>query len=800
MAKKVLILHGQPGMGHLMVAKSIKEAFLKKYPDIEVRDADSFDFCFRLFKYGYPFLYNHIVFRLPIIYKTVYGNYENKFIQNIIEQVSLLFTKKQRFISFINDFAPDFILFTNPLPLQLVSLIREKNIANILSATVCTDFGFHPMWHNLDVNYYFVANEKIKESFIKKGVEPEAIKITGIPIRQKFNKIIDQQKVLAKLNFEQNHPVLLIVGGQLSYNELLKMVVKIKERNNNVQFVIVAVCDKSLYKKLKTSKLKNDDSVRLFGLVDNLEEFMSVSDLIISKSGGSTTAECLAMGLPMVVKRVIPGQEEDNIEYLVENKAGLRVKNIEEMVEKIIDLFSHPEKLAEMKERCKKIAIPKAADDLVDFVVSKTNIIHKQDYAFSRHFFAPCNFAKLIKKNINNRVAGELAVLVALLIILIFSLNPGHPLGPFLEKLEPSKTIVNLPTESLYASNVSYEQAIIDSVKQASPSVVSIVISKNLPIYEQEWINPFGENSPFDFQIPQYVQKGSQLQEIGAGSGFIVSEDGLVLTNKHVVIDKSAEYTVFTNDGQKYAAKVLALDPVQDLAVIKVQSDSKFQPIKLGDSSSIQLGQTAIAIGNALGEFRNTVSVGIISGLGRTVSASNQTGSFSETLEGIIQTDAAINAGNSGGPLLNLKGEVIGINTAMAEGAENVGFAIPVNFAKKDIDQVIKTNKIVYPFLGVRYILINDEIKDKYKLTVDYGALVLRGEKGEAAVVSGSAADKAGIKGKDIILEINEEKITQDNSMSKIIQKYNAGDKVTLKILRKGAELNVDVTLGERNS
>lgn len=401
-----------------------------------------------------------------------------------------------------------------------------------------------------------------------------------------------------------------------------------------------------------------------------------------------------------------------------------------------------------------------------------------------------------IIKNRTIRIVIEIAVLIALLMILFF---------PFFQKLETPKTIVDPLAESQYVSNISYEQAIIYSVKQSSPSVVSIVISKKLPIYEQQWINPFGENSPFDFQIPQYVQKGSKLQEVGSGSGFIVSEDGLVLTNKHVVIDKKAEYTVFTNDGQKYAAKVLALDPAQDLAIIKIQPDLpdgqagiKFQPIKLGDSSGIQLGQTAIAIGNALGEFRNTVSVGIISGLGRTVSASNQTGSFSETLEGIIQTDAAINAGNSGGPLLNLKGEVIGINTAMAEGAENVGFAIPINLAKRDIDQVIKTNKIVYPFLGVRYVLVNDEIKDKYKLTVDYGALVLKGEKGEAAIVSGSAADKAGIKSKDVILEINNKKITQENSMSKIIQKYNAGDKVVLKILRNKEETIIDVILGER--
>jgi S1-C subfamily serine protease len=373
----------------------------------------------------------------------------------------------------------------------------------------------------------------------------------------------------------------------------------------------------------------------------------------------------------------------------------------------------------------------------------------------------------------------------------------------------------NQQASSLYVSNIPYEQAIIDAARNVSPSVVSIVISKNLPVYEQEWVSPLGggANDPFgdllpNIQVPEQVQKGTKYQEVGAGSGFIVSVDGLVLTNKHVVSDNNADYTVFTNDGKKYTGKVLALDPVQDLAVIKIQSDGKFQPVTLGDSSGIQIGQTAIAIGNALGQFSNTVSVGVISGLERTISASDQVGSFSETLDGIIQTDAAINAGNSGGPLLNLKGEVIGIDTAMAQGAQDIGFAIPINMAKKDINQVVKTNKIVYPFLGVRYVSIDAQIKQKYNLSVDNGALVLRGDKGEAAVVSGSPAEKAGIKENDIILEVNGEKITTDKTMSKIVQKYNIGDKVTLHILRpaspskggKGKVQDIVVTLGERSS
>ncbi len=359
----------------------------------------------------------------------------------------------------------------------------------------------------------------------------------------------------------------------------------------------------------------------------------------------------------------------------------------------------------------------------------------------------------------------------------------------------------NQTKSTSYTSDISYEQAIINAAKNVSPSVVSIVISKNLPVYEQQFIDPFGGAFPgFNFQIPQQVQNGTKYQDIGAGSGFIVSEDGLILTNKHVVSDNKADYTVFMNDGKKYPAKVLALDPVQDLAVIKIepQEGETFSAVTLGDSDGLQIGQTAIAIGNALGQFRNTVSVGVVSGLGRTVSASNQTGSFSETLQDIIQTDAAINEGNSGGPLLNLKGEVIGINTAMAQGAQGIGFAIPINMAKNDIEQVKTTNKIVYPFLGVRYITVDSQTKEKYNLSVDYGVLVLKGDKGEAAVTKGSAAEKAGIKEKDVILELNGQKITADNTLAKMIMKFKPGDTVSLKILRDGNEMSVDATLGER--
>ena len=192
----------------------------------------------------------------------------------------------------------------------------------------------------------------------------------------------------------------------------------------------------------------------------------------------------------------------------------------------------------------------------------------------------------------------------------------------------------------------------------------------------------FGQN----FQFSQPCQKVTKLQEVGGGSGFIISANGLILTNRHVVADTAADYTIFTNDGKKYSAKVLARDPNIDIAVIKI-SASNLPTIKLGDSDSVQVGQTAIAIGNALGEFRNTVNVGIVSGLSRKITASG--GGLTETIYNVIQTDASINHGNSGGPLLNLRGEVMGINTAIAQNAQSIGFAIPINQIKEIISNAL---------------------------------------------------------------------------------------------------------------
>ncbi len=372
-----------------------------------------------------------------------------------------------------------------------------------------------------------------------------------------------------------------------------------------------------------------------------------------------------------------------------------------------------------------------------------------------------------------------------------------------MKEVVPPTPIKESPKPIPYYPTVDYEEAIIKAVEKASPSVVSIVISKDLPVIENCPINPysnlppefsdlFGGNS---FSVP--CQKGTKKQDVGGGSGFIISSDGMILTNKHVVSDKTAEYTVLTNDGKKFFAEVLARDPVKDIAIIKINATS-LPTAELGDSSSIRLGQTAIAIGNALGEFRNTVSIGAVSGLARTIRASGF-GTEAETLEGVIQTDAAINPGNSGGPLLNLRGQVIGVNTAVASGAQSIGFAIPINEAKRDINSVKKTGSIKTPYLGVRYIAITKEIAKSQNLPLDYGALVKGSESG-VAVAPNSPANKVGIQSEDIIVEINKEKIEGTKTLAGLVQKYNVGDKIVVKLYRGNKVLELQVVLEERPS
>lgn len=333
--------------------------------------------------------------------------------------------------------------------------------------------------------------------------------------------------------------------------------------------------------------------------------------------------------------------------------------------------------------------------------------------------------------------------------------------------------------------NLDEQNSVIRSIKSVMPAVVNVVVYD-----KKEIVN-------FDLQTGKKSVTIEQ-QEVGAGTGFLISSDGLIITNKHVIEtadEKTGIYRVILSGGKKYYGQLIGSDPLNDLAILKIyDKDLPFAP--LGDSDSLELGTTVIAIGNALGKYQNTVTKGIVSGLSRSVVASNQSGN-SEYLENIIQTDAEINMGNSGGPLVDLHGKVVGINSALDQGGGSIGFAIPINDAKPVINSVKEIGRIKRPQLGVMHIMLNLEISKELKLNRDTGALIVKGDGAEPAILSGSAADKAGLEEGDIIFEINAIKINKENTLSKILQKYKPGDRIGLKVQRGEKELIIIVVLEE---
>lgn len=316
---------------------------------------------------------------------------------------------------------------------------------------------------------------------------------------------------------------------------------------------------------------------------------------------------------------------------------------------------------------------------------------------------------------------------------------------------------------------VKEENAVIDVVEKVSPSVVAI--AANQRVFD-----------PFDpFSLPRN-------QNNTIGTGFVVDDKGIIVTNKHVVSDTGLRYTVITKDGKKYEAKKIYRDPTVDLAVIQIDGGTGLKRLDLGDSSKLKIGQTTVAIGNALGRFTNTVTTGIVSGLGRRVVAGDPFSGNAESLDDLIQTDAAINPGNSGGPLLNSSGQVIGVNVATTEGAQNIGFAIPINSVKGIVNDFSTKGTVSRPFLGVNYRFIS---KDLAILNdIPQGAYV-------QAVITGSAAEKAGVQVGDIITKIDNQQIDSDRKISDIISTKKIGDTLSLTLWSDGSERRVSAALQE---
>lgn len=379
-------------------------------------------------------------------------------------------------------------------------------------------------------------------------------------------------------------------------------------------------------------------------------------------------------------------------------------------------------------------------------------------------------------------------LLVISIIIIFFVIGQSYNLFPkkyipdFLQLPQFLKNEVQKIQEK---KTIVYEESVITQVVEESlPSVVTVGISKTTTTGDFFQFDPFNPFSPFQ-QIPGQKEK----IEHNIGSGFIISQDGLIITNKHVVSDTSASYKILTNDKKTFNVEKIYRDPLNDLSILKINATG-FKPLKLGDSSRLKLGQLTIAIGTPLGEFTNTVTKGIVSGLGRGITAGSPFEGYVEKLDNVIQTDAPISAGNSGGPLLNSSGEVIGINTAIAQEGQNIGFAIPVNVIKDLIETFGKQGfNFEKPYLGVRYKMIDKQtalLND-----VVEGAYVTE-------VVTDSPADKAGVQKEDIIFEFDGKKVTgdDDQGLAKLILGKKVGGKIELKVWRsEGGTRTLSVTL-----
>jgi serine protease Do len=311
---------------------------------------------------------------------------------------------------------------------------------------------------------------------------------------------------------------------------------------------------------------------------------------------------------------------------------------------------------------------------------------------------------------------------------------------------------------------IDESSAVIDAVGQVAPAVVTISTTGS---------GPLGTGS-------------------GTGSGFIFDSDGWILTNRHVV-ENADSLTVVTNERREYPAEIYGVDTLTDLAILKI--DATDLPVAtVGTSTGLESGQLAIAIGNPLG-YENTVTTGVISGLGREITAADATQTSAETLRNLIQTDAAINPGNSGGPLVNSAGQVIGVNTAVSTTAQGLGFAIPIDVAKPIMEQALAGDELQRPWIGVYYTLVNPTIAEEQDLPVEYGALISSGT-GQDPVFEGSPADEAGLQAGDLIVAVNGEQIGPDADLATLILPYGPGDTVTLRILRGSSTSEVEVTLG----
>jgi serine protease Do len=370
----------------------------------------------------------------------------------------------------------------------------------------------------------------------------------------------------------------------------------------------------------------------------------------------------------------------------------------------------------------------------------------------------------------------------SLIMVAVIALIAGL-LGGFIGAKIYTPRLTSLNSTAAQQKIVSSQSELIASIaKDVNPSVVSINVKSQQQTSTLDQL--FGGGG---------AAAGASES---AGTGIILSSDGIIITNRHVIPENTTSVSITTSDGTTYDnVDVLARDPRTnfDIAFLKVKGAKDLKPAKIGDSSKMVVGDAVVAIGYALGEFENTVTTGIISGLGRPITASDG-GVSAESLTNFFQTDAAINPGNSGGPLVNMNGEVIGINTAVAGGAQNIGFSIPINDVKTQIASILEKGKLEVPYLGVRYVMLTPAIQKQFSLSTDSGAW-LKTNNASQAVANGSPADKAGLKEGDIITSANGEKVNADNPLASRLSKYKVGDTIDITYLRDGKEQKTKATL-----
>ncbi len=371
--------------------------------------------------------------------------------------------------------------------------------------------------------------------------------------------------------------------------------------------------------------------------------------------------------------------------------------------------------------------------------------------------------------------------LVILLTILISTVLIWRGISPILQKSPIFSESKNIDQGKVLRE----ETSVTEVVKRVGPSVVTIGVI--VPPSSSSSLNdPF--SLFFNSEISQQPQNESTKEDF-IGSGFVLTREGLIATNKHVVSDDGAYYIVVDIKGKKYKVVKIYRDPANDFAILKTEKapTGGFKAAELGDSAKLEVGQFAIAIGTALGEFSNTVTTGVISGLGRGITAGSVFQGFAERLDNVIQTDAAINPGNSGGPLLNSYGQVIGINTAVAQNGQNIGFAIPINIVKESIENFNNTGQFNRPYLGISYTMLSRQAALLNELPE--GAYVQE-------VIPDSSADKAGIKSGDILTHVDGEKLSdQSGGLAAVISKKKIGDIVAITYYRKGKTQEIEVRL-----